>query len=117
MTKRFDRAEIGDLRVPDDEVQAALAAIPADLRSALEVAHRNITAYHQAQRHADTEHQNGAIRVRELQRPVDRAACYVPSALAPLVSTVLLTVVPAKLAALPEVVQIGSASLRERVAH
>src|SRR3546814_5046376 len=108
MTKRFDRAEIGDLRVPDDEVQAALAAIPADLRSALEVAHRNITAYHQAQRHADTEHQNGAIRVRELQRPVDRAACYVPSALAPLVSTVLMTVVPAKVAGVPEVVLVTS---------
>jgi histidinol dehydrogenase len=104
LTKRFDGAQVDDLRVPDAEVQAALAAIPADLRAALEVAHANITAYHRTQRHDDAVHTNGGIRVRELQRPVDRAACYVPSALAPLVSTVLMTAVPAKVAGVPEVV-------------
>ena len=46
--------------------------------------------------------------MRELQRPVDRAACYVPSALAPLVSTVLMTAVPAKVAGVPEVVLVTS---------
>ena len=78
------------------------------MRTALEVAHANITAYHQAQRHPDAEHQNGGIVVRELQRPVDRAACYVPSALAPLVSTVLMTAVPAKVAGVAEVVLVTS---------
>ena len=78
------------------------------MRAALEVAHANITAYHQAQRHADAVHHNGGIMVRELQRPVDRAACYVPSALAPLVSTVLMTAVPAKVAGVPEVVLVTS---------
>jgi histidinol dehydrogenase len=42
--------------------------------------------------------------VRELHRPVDRAACYVPSALAPLVSTVLMTATPAQVAGVGEVV-------------
>ena len=108
LTVRFDRAEIDELRVPDADVKAALDQIPADVRAALEVAHRNITAYHDTQRHSDAEHRNGGIRVRELQRPVDRAACYVPSALAPLVSTVLMTTVPAKVAGVPEVVLVTS---------
>src|SRR5690606_17578371 len=94
LTARFDRAEIDDLRVPPAEVAAALDAIDPALRAALEVAHRNITAYHEAQRHPDAEHRNGGIVVRELQRSVDRAACYVPSALAPLVSTVLMMAIP-----------------------
>jgi histidinol dehydrogenase len=106
LTERFDGARIDALRVPDDEVQAALDAIDPAVRTALEVAHRNITAYHEAQRHPDGAHRNGGIQVRELQRPVDRAACYVPSALAPLVSTVLMTVVPAKVAGVPEVVLV-----------
>jgi histidinol dehydrogenase len=108
LTARFDGATIDELRVPPAEVAAALGAIDPALRAALEVAHRNITAYHETQRHADAEHRNGAITVRELQRPVDRAACYVPSALAPLVSTVLMTAIPAKVAGVPEVVLVTS---------
>jgi histidinol dehydrogenase len=108
LTERYDGARIDDLRVPTDALQAALDQIPAELRDALEVALANITAYHQRQRHADTEHRNGGITVRELQRPVERAACYVPSNLAPLVSTVLMTAVPAKVAGVPEVVLVTS---------
>jgi histidinol dehydrogenase len=104
LTARFDGARIEDLRVPAAEVEAALDQIAPDVRAALEVAHLNITAYHESQRHPDAVHHNGGIVVRELQRPVDRAACYVPSALAPLVSTVLMTAVPAKVAGVPEVV-------------
>jgi histidinol dehydrogenase len=108
LTERYDGASIGELRVPEADLKAALDGIDADLRAALEVAHRNITAYHQAQRHPDGEHHNGAITIREVQRPVDRAACYVPSALAPLVSTVLMTAIPAKVAGVPEVVLVTS---------
>jgi len=108
LTERYDRATIDDLRVPLAEVRAALDALDPKVRAALEVAHANITAYHQAQRHTDLEHHNGGITVRELQRPVDRAACYVPSALAPLVSTVLMTAVPAKVAGVREVVLVTS---------
>jgi histidinol dehydrogenase len=108
LTARFDKATIGELRVPDSEVQAAVAAIDPSVRTALEVAKANITAYHEAQRHTDATHHNGRITVRELQRPVERAACYVPSALAPLVSTVLMTAVPAKVAGVPEVVLVTS---------
>ena len=108
MTKRFDGADVEALRVAPEEVLAALDQIAPEVRAALELAHGNITAYHQAQRHPDASHRNGAITVRELQRPVDRAGCYVPSALAPLVSTVLMTAIPAKVAGVPEVVLVTS---------
>jgi histidinol dehydrogenase len=108
LTNRFDGASINELRVPPDEVRSALDTIDPELRAALEVAKANITAYHQAQRHEDSVHRNGGITVRELQRPVERAACYVPSNLAPLVSTVLMTVLPAKVAGVPEVVLVTS---------
>jgi histidinol dehydrogenase len=108
LTARFDGADVDDLRVPADDVAKAVEQLAPDVRAALEVAHANITAYHRTQRHDDTEHRNGSITVRELQRPVDRAACYVPSALAPLVSTVLMTAVPAKVAGVPEVVLVTS---------
>lgn len=103
LTERFDGVRIDELRVRPDALTEALEAIPSELRDALEAAHHNITAYHQAQRRDETEHRNGGIRVRELQRPMDRAGCYVPSAAAPLVSTLLMTVVPARVAGVSEV--------------
>jgi histidinol dehydrogenase len=106
LIQRFDGAQVDELRVPSTEVAAALDRIPARLRAALEAAHANIGAYHAAQRHPELVHHNGAIEIRELVRPVDRAGCYVPSAAAPLVSTVLMTVVPARVAGVPEVVLV-----------
>ena len=106
---RFDGVELDDLRVPPADVAAALDEIPRDLRDALEAAHENIAAYHDAQRSDEVVHHNGALEIRELVRPVDRVGCYVPSALAPLVSTALMTLVPAKVAGVPEVVLVSPA--------
>ena len=106
LIQRFDGVGVDELRVPSTDVAAALERIPARLRTSLEVAHANIGAYHAAQRSPELVHHNGAIEVRELVRPVDRAGCYVPSAAAPLVSTVLMTVVPARVAGVPEVVLV-----------
>lgn len=103
-TERFDGATIEGVQVRRHETVEALANLPEAMRKALMVAHDNIRAYHQAQLKAPVEHRNGAISVGELIRPVDRVGCYVPSAEAPLVSTVLMTVVPAKVAGVREVV-------------
>lgn len=113
--ERFDGVRLDDLRVPEAEVAAALDQIPGDLREALEVAHDNIAAYHTAQLGHEVVHHNGAIEIREVARPVDRAGCYVPSALAPLVSTALMTIVPAKVAGVPEVVLASPARPDGRV--
>ena len=113
--ERFDGVVLDDLRVPPAEVAAALDEIPADLRDALEAAHDNIAAYHGAQRGDEVVHHNGAVEIRELVRPVDRVGCYVPNALAPLVSTALMTLVPAKVAGVPEVVLVSPARPDGRV--
>jgi histidinol dehydrogenase len=104
VTEQYDGAVVDDLHVSPAELAAAVDAVPAELRRALETARDNIAAYHRTQVGDDVVHRNGSIAVRELTRPVDRAACYVPSAQAPLVSTVLMTCVPAKVAGVPEVV-------------
>ena len=104
LTERFDHATIGALRVPPEACDAALAAISADLRAAMELAHGNIEAYHRAQVHPATKHERDGVTVRELPRPVDRAGCYVPGGQAPLLSTVLMTALPARAAGVAEIV-------------
>ena len=103
-TERFDGVALDALAVPPSEVDAALNTIDVRLRSALEEAYASILAYHQATVAPDVVHGRNGIEISELRRPVSRAGLYVPSALAPLVSTVLMTAVPAKVAGVAEVV-------------
>ncbi|MGH9283406.1 MAG: histidinol dehydrogenase, partial [Acidimicrobiales bacterium] len=95
LTERFDGVRLDDLRVPPAEVEAALGAIPPLLREALEAARANILAYHRHQVRADARHEKDGVVVRELYRPVERAGLCVPGGEAPLMSTVLMTAIPA----------------------
>lgn len=103
LTDHLDRQQrpISDLRVPPDACARALDALAGDLRRAIELARDRIEAYHRAQLHAGAEFAGDGIVVRELARPVDRAGCYVPSGL---LSTVLMTAVPARVAGVAEIV-------------
>ena len=107
LTEQYDGAVVDQLRVPQVEIDTALASIPPLLREALEVARANILAYHREQLHDEARHERDGLVVRELRRPVDRAGVYVPGGLAPLISTVLMTVIPARVAGVPEVVLVS----------
>jgi histidinol dehydrogenase len=102
LTERFDGRAIGDLRVIDSEIKAALDDIPPALRTALEVAHGRIVDYHRTQLRPPIRHERDGITVRELAVPVDRAGLYVPGGRAPLASTVLMTAAPARVAGVAE---------------
>jgi histidinol dehydrogenase len=101
-TLQYDGVRLDELRVPGEEVKAALEVIPPELRAALETAHGNIVAYHQTQLHPDGRHERDGVVVREIGVPVDRAGLYVPGGRAPLASTVLMTAGPARVAGVAE---------------
>ena len=102
-TERYDGARPPALAVPRAEWDAALARIPADVRAALEAAAASIRAFQEAERTGDVSHTAGGITTRTLRRPVDRAGCYVPGGRAVYPSTVLMTVIPARVAGVPHV--------------
>jgi histidinol dehydrogenase len=103
-TERFDGCRVDELRVPEAEIAEALATASPELRGALEYAHGEIAAYHDAQATPDVALDRGGVRLRELVLPVERAGAYVPGGRANYPSTVLMTVVPARIAGVPEVV-------------
>jgi histidinol dehydrogenase len=102
LTERFDGCRLDELRVPELEVRAALDAAPTDLRTALEYAAGEITAYHEAQRPSPFVLERDGVRLRELAVPVGRAGLYVPGGRASYPSTVLMTALPARVAGVPE---------------
>ncbi|CAN5590053.1 histidinol dehydrogenase [soil metagenome] len=103
-TERFDGVRLDELRVPHDEIRAALEGLDPALHDALEAARAGIDDFHRARRPGDHHYEREGIVVDSVVRPVDRAGCYVPGGRARYPSTVLMTAVPARVAGVPEVV-------------
>lgn len=108
-TAKFDRHELDESgwRIERPECDAALAGLDPDLRAALELAHDRITAYHARQRPADTDGVDDAgVRLGARWRAVQAAGVYVPGGRAAYPSSVLMNVVPAKVAGVERIVMV-----------
>lgn len=99
LSERFDGVAVGDLRVPGDTITGALERLDPDIRAGLEESIRRLraTCANELEQDAVTDLGPGA-RVTHRMVPVDRVGLYVPGGLAPLVSSVLMNVVPAQTA-------------------
>jgi histidinol dehydrogenase len=104
LTRRFDGVDIDAVRVPADDLDAALAEIDAGLRTALEVAYARILAYHGHEPEPVSDFENDGVVVRHLLRPVARAGLYAPGGRARYPSTVLMCAAPARVAGVAELV-------------
>ncbi len=97
----LDGEPLGFLEVPRSDIDAGLATIPAETREALETAAQRVRAFQSAAMprswHDDERHYG------ELVTPVKRVGAYVPGGTAPLASTVIMTVVPARVAGVDEI--------------
>lgn len=104
LTSKFDGVDIVDSRVDRQELDAALALIPRELAAALTEAADAVRSFHVAQLREDHCVIRGGIKVTGRSIPVDRAGCYVPGGRGAYPSSVLMTVIPARVAGVPEIV-------------
>jgi histidinol dehydrogenase len=107
-TRRFDGVDAGALReleVPPDRMQLALAEVAPGQRRALEAAATRLRAYAERQKieswaFADAERN----RVGQRVTPLDRVGVYVPGGKASYPSSVLMNVIPARVAGVREII-------------
>jgi histidinol dehydrogenase len=105
-TTRFDQQSLTPdrLRITEDEIEAAVAAVPAELRAALDLAATRIEAFHAAQRPQDlriTDAQGLTLGLR--WGPLDAVGLYVPGGKAAYPSSVLMNALPARVAGVARV--------------
>jgi histidinol dehydrogenase len=107
-TRRFDRiqaASMAELEIPRAAMAAALERIPSARRQALEAAAERIRGYHERQRLESWSFTEAdGTELGQRITPISRVGVYVPGGKAAYPSTVLMNVIPAKVAAVPEVV-------------
>jgi histidinol dehydrogenase len=96
---KFDGVEQSDVVVPRQALTDALAALDPEVRAGLEESIRRLRQTCEAELEQDVVTDLGpGARVTQRLVPVDRVGLYVPGGVAPLVSSVLMNVVPAQVA-------------------
>jgi histidinol dehydrogenase len=95
----------GRLVIGREQLVAAADALPADIRTALDQAIANVRAVAEAQRPVSTTVETApGLSVERRWLPLRRVGCYVPGGGAPLPSSLVMTVVPALVAGVDEIV-------------
>lgn len=107
-TRRFDRAEItaDNVRVTRAEIDAAYDAASPQWLDAMAEAVRRITAFHEKQKQNTWVDFQPAIALGQKITPLRRVGVYVPGGTAAYPSSVLMNVLPAKVAGVKEIVMV-----------
>jgi histidinol dehydrogenase len=103
-TARVDGIALDDLQVPPRQLAEAYAALPADLADALDLAAGRVRDFHARQPLPSwtTTDMGGVLGQRAV--PLGRVGVYVPGGTAPLPSSLLMSVIPARVAGVEQVV-------------
>jgi histidinol dehydrogenase len=104
------------LRVSPADLEQAWRSIPPRLRTSLRQAAANIRRFCTWQKPSSWTRTRNGISLGQLVRPLESVGCYVPGGRHPLVSTLLMTVIPAQVAGVKNIRVVSPNPTKEVVA-
>lgn len=105
-TFAFDKVRLtaDNVRVTEQEIRDAYAQVPEQMLATFRLCRDNITAFHELQKEKTWVDFKEGQALGQLVRPLSVVGAYVPGGTAPLSSTVMMTVLPAKVAGVERIV-------------
>jgi histidinol dehydrogenase len=104
-SEKFDGVKLDSLIVSESEFEEAEALVSDDMKKSLEIASKNIRAFHEAQLpEGECVEVMDGIKLERKIVPITTVGLYVPGGTAPLFSTVLMLSIPAKVAGCKNIV-------------
>ena len=100
----LDQAVLEDIRVPQEMIEQAYDSLPKTLKESLTLSAERIRAFHELQPLPNWETEILGGRLGQRVTPVERAGVYVPGGTAPLPSSLLMSVIPAQVAGVPQII-------------
>ncbi|MBE6541931.1 MAG: histidinol dehydrogenase [Ruminococcaceae bacterium] len=101
-TEKFDKVVLDSIVVSEDEINEALASVDAEFLDILNESAENIRKYHRCQvRNGYSLTDKPGVIIGQRISPIEKVGVYVPGGSAPLPSSVLMNVIPAKIAGVP----------------
>ena len=117
-TKKFDKVAVTSLQVTQEEISIAVEAVSRELKEAIQQAAANIEKFHRAQKTEKVYQETtpGVVCWQE-KRPIEKVGLYIPGGTAPLLSTVLMLAIPAKIAGCQEIILCSPPNFEGKIAN
>jgi len=104
-TKKFDNVELNELKVSREEITGSHERVESIVLESLHKAAENIKRFHKAQVPEEWfEEVDKGITAGQIIRPIENVGCYIPGGRAVYPSSVLMTIIPAKIAGVKKVI-------------
>lgn len=105
--KKFDNVELENFIVRQEEINEAFKAVDKEIINALEESKKNIISYHQLQKNRGYLYTKGnGVYMGQRIIPLEKVGVYVPGGKAAYPSSVLMNVIPAKVAGVKEIIMV-----------
>ena len=111
-------ANIDSLRLSESEISAASARVSSELKAAIAQAMANIDVFHSAQQFRPIEIETQAgVRCELRSEPIEKVGLYIPGGSAPLISTVMMLALPAKIAGCEKRVLVSPPPINDAIVY
>lgn len=102
---KFDKIEIAEFEVSEEEKEKAIHLVSEELKDAIGIAKNNIEKFHSSQKQTFSKIETSpGVSCWQKALPIEKVGLYIPGGTAPLFSTVLMLAVPAKIAGCKEII-------------
>lgn len=107
LTEKYDGVVLKDLEVSNEELEESLSKIDEEFKSILEEAKKNIESYHNKMlQRSWCDFQEDGVFLGQKVVPLERVGVYVPGGTATYPSSVLMNIVPARVAGVKEIIMV-----------
>ena len=107
--RKWDSPVLESIEVSEADFEEAYSSIKPELLNAIRKAKANIEAFHRKQIQKTWIDMQDDFSYGQIIRPIEKVGIYAPAVLAPLVSTVLMTAIPAAVAGVKQVIMCSPA--------
>lgn len=108
-TKQFDNLDIKDFEITDEEAENAIKSLDKEVLEAIKFSIKNVENFAKAQLGSvkNTVYQIDGATLGHKIIPIEKVGCYIPGGNYPLPSTAIMTIVPAKVAGVKEIIAVS----------
>lgn len=104
-TEKFDSVKLNTIKVSPEEIENSYQNLEPEIINSLKKASENIEKFHRSQLPTEWfQDVAPGIRAGQIIRPIESVGCYIPGGRAVYPSTILMTVIPAKIAGVERIV-------------
>ncbi|PCG21001.1 histidinol dehydrogenase [Brachyspira sp. G79] len=104
----FDNAKIDNLKVTEKEIEEAYNRVDEKFKETLKLAYNNIEKFHKKQlKNSFITNEEDGIVMGQIVNPIEKVGVYIPGGTAVYPSTVLMNVIPAKVAGVSEIILVS----------